>query len=332
MRLRTFTGRSQAEAMRQVRESLGPDAVILSSQPAADGRGVRITAALEDSPLDEFDFGPGAVVSVERLTDALAYHRVPAALQDSLIAATAGLRAGDETLALAGALDALLSFGSLPEAPRSRPLLLIGPPGAGKTATAAKLCARVRLAGGSARLITLDTVKSGGLAQARAFADALGIPLTPAESPEALGGALGARSREPFVVIDTVGANPFDEADVAWLGRTAEISDAEPLLVLPAGTDALEAAETAEAFVGAGARGLIVTKLDAARRFGGILSAARAGGLSLLGAGTSPEIADGLVGCNPVALARLLLPAGAAQDGPAPGAEPVRETVSWTTR
>ena len=47
---------------------------------------------------------------------------------------------------------------------------------------------------------------------------------------------------------------------------------------------------------------------------GGILSAAQAGGLALMAAGMSPNIGDGLIPINPVALARLFLPGWAASE------------------
>jgi hypothetical protein len=50
-----------------------------------------------------------------------------------------------------------------------------------------------------------------------------------------------------------------------------------PALVLPAGLDAEEAAETARAFQLLGCRHLVPTRLDAARRLGGVLAAADAG-------------------------------------------------------
>ena len=38
MRLKSFTAKTLPEAMRQVREAFGPDAVILSSQPSESGK------------------------------------------------------------------------------------------------------------------------------------------------------------------------------------------------------------------------------------------------------------------------------------------------------
>ncbi len=313
MRLKSFTANSLPEAMGRVRKALGPDAVILSSQPSDDGKGVRVTAALEDSPLENltFDDPADATVSIDEIGEALAYHRVPPGLFDRLIGASAALPAENEILALGGALDNAFDFAPLPEGPTPRPLMLIGPPGAGKTATAAKLCARVRLAGGQASLITMDTVKSGGMAQVTAFAEALGAHLESAPDVDALAALAKACPKDRFVVIDTAGANPFDGQDIGRLAHAAQAAGADPIAVLPAGGDAADSAEAAIAFTEAGATRLIVTKIDTARRFGGFLSAAQAGGLALMAAGTSPNISDGLLPFNPVSLARLLLPARA---------------------
>ncbi len=317
MRLRSFTANSLPEAMRRVRDVLGPEAIILSSQPAENGRGVRVTAALEDSPLesliheDATGAATGAAVSLAEISEALAYHRVPPALFDRLVGAAAALAAKDDSLALGGALDSEFTFAAPPETPTLRPFLLIGPPGAGKTATAAKLCARVRLAGGRASLITMDTVKSGGLAQVTAFAQALGVELLQAPDIDALADAVAACPEDHFVVVDTVGTNPFDAGDLDRLSLAAGAAAADPVVVLPAGGDPADCAEVAAAFAEVGARLLVVTKIDAARRFGGLLSAAQAGRFALMAASASPHISDPLLPFNPVSLARLLLPAAA---------------------
>jgi flagellar biosynthesis protein FlhF len=325
MRLRSFTGKNLPDAMRRVRDTLGPEAVILSTQTAETGGGVRVTAALEDSPLEDFDLANNSGLdSIDDIAEALAYHRFPPGLLDRLLAAAANLTSSDPALSLAGALDSEFSFAPLPAAsppaapvsalsPPIRPIMVIGPHGAGKTATAAKLCARVRLMGGTPRLITMDTEKSGGLAQATAFAQALGVDLEQAPDGEALAARIGGHSNDRLTIIDTAGANPFDERDMKRLSTAAKAADASLVLILPAGGDALESAEMAVAFAGIGADRLIGTRLDIARRLGGMLSATQAGNLALMAVSTSPNIGDPLLSINPVSLARLLLPGPAEQ-------------------
>jgi flagellar biosynthesis protein FlhF len=70
----------------------------------------------------------------------------------------------------------------------------------------------------------------------------------------------------------------------------------------------MEAAEIAAGFAAIGARRLLATRLDIARRLGGLLSAAEVPGASFTEVSINPHVADGLSPINPVSLARLLLP------------------------
>ncbi len=311
MRLKSFTAASMPEALKLVRAHLGPDAVVLSTQQDhADGQ-VRVTAALEDAPL----YGPPpsetltCLRPIEDLSETLYFHRVPIDLADRLLGAAGRPRGSGAPGGLTTALAEVLDFAEPPGA-AGRPTLLIGPPGAGKTATAAKLCALARLAGRRGRLITMDTVKAGGLTQIDTYAEALGVALDAAPDDDALlrlvGNAADAGSDGP-VLIDTIGCNPLDRDEHRRLAATAEAAGAGMVAVLPAGGDVLEMAEGAAALAEAGATGLIITKLDTTRRLGGVLSAALAGPLSLMAGGVAPGIGDGLVRLDPAALARFLL-------------------------
>jgi len=319
MRLRSFIAADVPAAMELVREQLGPDAVILSTQPdQANGR-VKVTAALEDSPLDEALWRDDAddLDILDSLSRALDFHRVPAGLADRLIGAATDLAVGDGLMALAGALDKVLTFRAPPLLGKNRPVMLAGPPGCGKSATAAKLCAQARLAGAHSRLVTMDTLKAGALAQATTFAETLGTRLDQAADIAALERLIRSDAGENPVVIDTAGCNPLDRAELKRLGDAAQAAGAELILVMAAGGDVLESAECALAFMEAGASALITTRLDATRRLGAVLSATDVGHLGLAAAGISPNIGDGLVEIDPLALARLIMPDSARQTAPA---------------
>ncbi len=312
MRLKSFTAKSVPEAMRKVRDQLGPDAVILSSHTDPCGL-VKVTAALDGQP----DAG-GAMAdfsdslrAIDDLSETLDYHRVPPGLADRLIAAASSITTDDATMALAAALDAEIAFAPLNKRHAERPLLLAGPPGAGKTATAAKLCAWARLLELEATIISMDDVKAGAAAQVGAYATALGAQLDQASDARDLQHRLKDVAPGGFVVIDTVGTNPFDANEQAQLAELAKAASAPITLVLPAGGDTMETAEIALAFQASGARNLIATKLDATRRLGGVLSAAHAAGLALVAGGTAPSIGNGLITINPVSLARQMRPAPA---------------------
>src|SRR3546814_5037307 len=78
MLLRTFTARTAAEAMAQVRRALGDEAIILSTQDDDDG-GVRITAALEPTETASAPHSATApateLEAADRVADVLDHHR-----------------------------------------------------------------------------------------------------------------------------------------------------------------------------------------------------------------------------------------------------------------
>ena len=320
MQLRNFTGPSIPEVMQRVRETLGPDAVILASKELEDGNGVRITAALENEPFDEpLASDDCTLSSVEELADALEFHRLPPRMVDRIMYSAAATTADDWTLALAGALDSELKFTQLALSADQRPLMLVGLSGAGKTASAAKICARASAQNVDCSLITMDAAKAGGLAQATAFGKALGLRIDQAEDADALRLALADVPSDHLIVIDSVGVNPFHGEEMAKLAEVVKAADARPILVMPAGGDIAEAADIALAFYDIGVRDLIATRIDSARRLGSVLCALKAAGLSLMATGLSPHIAEGLTPVNPVSLARLLLPEEMAHAQPVSG-------------
>jgi flagellar biosynthesis protein FlhF len=301
MRLKLFHAATMAEAMAQIRAELGADAIILEQRRTRHG--VEVTAALEpDEPLLIQPLTSPAPLAVPGPLD---FHNIPPSLAQTL--ANAPL---PESLA-----DAL-AFAPLPLG-RERPLLLAGPPGAGKTLTTAKLAARMVLGGAVPLVITTDGQRAGAVEQLAAFTRVLGVTLAVAPTPAMLAKALAHRSPGQPVLIDTAGCDPFNEDQARQLRQLAMQAGADMALVLPAGLDAAESADLARAFAALGAQHLLPTRLDAARRLGGVLMAAKAGPLALTEAGIGPEVADGLETLTPEGLAsRLLNSARAAERGP----------------
>ena len=290
MRLKLFRAPAMAQAMAQVRAELGEDALILATRRLGDG--VEVTAALEPEDLPPPLPCPRAPANSVRLA-ALDFHGVPAALH-------AALQQGELETALANAIP----FGILPLG--ESPLLLVGPPGAGKTLTVARLATRLVMAGITPMVITADGKRAGATEQLAAFTRLLGISLIVASHPVTLGRALTRCENSVPVLVDTPGCDPFDPAQMEELTALAATARAAMVLVLPAGLDPAEAADQAQAYVAAGARLLVATRLDLARRLGGILAAAGSG-LALAEAGIGPGAADGLLPITPAWLAARLL-------------------------
>lgn len=307
MRLKTFTAASMGEAMQLVKDHLGPDAIIVSTQKGEGGVGVRITAAIEAADELEEEYGETTAEIEEDIADALSQHNVPAELSDRLIRTANSLDTDDPLIAMAGALDHHFKFQPLSKATK-KPIVLVGLPGAGKTLTAAKIATRAVMRKKPVNMITTDTVRAGGYDQLAAFTRVLKVDLMSASTPAELQDAMNACVEGGVTVIDCAGGNPFDEEDVRAQVALIKAVDGEVVLVAAAGGDPLEAAEMAEAYAAMGARRLITTRIDIARRLGAVLAAADAGRLTFAEVGISAAVADGLAPLNPISLARLLRP------------------------
>ena len=314
MRLKSYTAPTMAEAMRLVRDELGEDAIIVSTQRSSDGQGVRITAALEDGSDEDDDIqralsGRNTTQFAEKVREALEYHGTPQRLTDKLVAAATAVEVGSPTMACAAALEDHYDFAPLPERKSPRPFMLVGPPGSGKTITTAKLAARARLAGRPVGVITADTIRAGAVEQLAAFTGILEIELRQVRGPETLRPVVAElMARNDLVFIDSPGLNPFSHHDMEYLRNLINGADLEPILVLAAGGDALEAGDIGEAFGSAGATRVLATRLDMTRRLGAVLAAADSGQLMFSEVSLNPHVATGLCAVNPVSMARMILP------------------------
>ena len=312
MRFRTITAPTMEAAMAELRATLGAGAIILGTECAASGK-VSIRAAMEHAPEIAHSLSYPTDTATDTLEDpyliiekALVFHRAPLAINSAVLQTVDALNAEDPMQALTAALDMRYSFSPLPLQP-VRPVLLIGPSGAGKTITAAKLAARSLLAGGKPQLITTDLVRTGGVQQLAAYAEAMGAPLHRAANERELAAILEAQPDPKSCFIDTTGASPYNMDDLQMLKKLVMAVDCDPVLVLPAGGDALESCEIVNIFSGLGARGLIMTKLDVTRRLGSILGALETAAMILHHVSITPFVANGLAPITAAGLARLLL-------------------------
>ena len=289
MRLKLFRAPTVAAAMGQVRAAFGDEALILGTRYLPDG--VEVTAALEP------DLAPPAPPDPARLA-ALRFHGIPESLHPAL-----------DHGPLEDALTEALAFAPLPLGPADPPLLLVGPPGAGKTLTTVRLATRLVMAGTPPMVITADGQRAGATEQLAAFTRLLRINLVVASHPLTLARALVRRTTEP-TLIDGPGTDPFDPAAAADLRALAGSANATMTLVLPAGLDPAEATDLALAYTEIGARLLIVTRLDLTRRVGAVVAAAATVRLPLTEARIGPDAAGGLTPLTPAFLAARIMQTG----------------------
>jgi flagellar biosynthesis protein FlhF len=140
-------------------------------------------------------------------------------------------------------------------------VMLVGPTGAGKTTTIAKLAARAALIDGRrVGVVTLDNYRVGGIEQIRTFTDLIGVPLQVAENPSELAGLIDPS--HDLTLIDTAGRSPRDGAAIDELAHHIDGLDIEVHLVIPAGATAAQVDELVQRYSALAPARLLFTKLD----------------------------------------------------------------------
>jgi len=217
--------------------------------------------------------------------------------------------------------------GILARAPRTAPssevplevVFLVGVNGSGKTTTAAKLAAREVEAGRTVLLAAADTFRAGAIEQLEIWAARLGVPVVRhkegADPSAVLFDALAAaRSRGVRkLLVDTAGRLHTKKNLMEELAKMRRIAGREVpgaphqvLLVLDATTGMNGLAQARRFVEGAGATGVVLTKLDGSARGGIVLAIYRELALPVVFVGVG-ESADDLVPFDPADYARALL-------------------------
>jgi flagellar biosynthesis protein FlhF len=182
---------------------------------------------------------------------------------------------------------------------------IVGPTGAGKTRTVAKLAALATF-GHNARvgIITTDTRRIGGLETLEAFCRILGLPLRKARDAQGLAASVERYADKDLILIDTPGAGPWDDGGLAQLDATLSIDGCERHLAIPAVSPAHDVRSVARRFAPRDLASIIVTKLDEARGPGAVLSAAWGGSAHLSHVCDGQDVPDACRAIDPIALAR----------------------------
>lgn len=323
--IRSFEGRTLREAMMRAREDLGPSVRMVDTSRKEDGGWrVRAQAGAEDEGTAESSQAPAARDQAGSGGDsgpAPGPAGGEALLQD-LRAEVAELQRlvqsidpdpreeGEELLrrrglspAMARALWQMEQKGKgVEQALRiSHDLFgdgpiraaLVGPTGAGKTTTIAKLAAYYVLEGRSVYLVGTDTFRIGALDQLQQYARIMDVPLSVARSADELGRVLERAEGYDCVLVDTIGRGGRAANEVAEL---AEMFKPYPSLkrhlVLAANTDLEDTRAGWQTFRRLELSSLVTTKLDETARPGRAAEVAVAAGLPLSAFGTGQRVPE----------------------------------------
>ncbi len=141
---------------------------------------------------------------------------------------------------------------------------LVGPTGAGKTTTIAKLAANIHAFGTwSVGMVTLDTFRVAGLEQIATYAEITGCPLEVAYDSDDASRAIAQLQSRDVLLVDTPGRSPKAGArEEEWWPILRAMRPDEIHLVVPAGVRPDVAARAYNTHVAMKPTHLLLTKLD----------------------------------------------------------------------
>lgn len=186
---------------------------------------------------------------------------------------------------------------------------LIGPTGAGKTTTLAKLAGYYHLKEGlRVGLVTVDSYRVGAIEQLQTYADILQLPLRTAANAEELRIALSELDDVDLILIDTAGRSPFDSSKMDDLHEIVRVSASNHvLLVMSLLTGPKMLSRIASQFATANPTSLVLTKIDEIPSAGSLMSVAREISCPVSYLTTGQDVPDQIEPAHPVRMARLIL-------------------------
>ncbi len=207
-------------------------------------------------------------------------------------------------------VDTALGADSCPQ----KLVALVGPPGAGKTATLAKLAVRFGLAERRPMaLISYDSLRLAASEELRWYASILGVSFQSVETTMALAQSIEEHRGKELILIDTPGFTARDLADGCEEGEyLARRDDIQKHLVLPVSMRSSDLARASAAFDLFRPSRLIFTRLDETEVYGPVLCESVRSGRPLSFFAAGQRVPDDLepAGCD--LIVERLLPAAPA--------------------
>ncbi|MCX8061222.1 MAG: hypothetical protein N3D16_01430 [Anaerolineales bacterium] len=156
----------------------------------------------------------------------------------------------------------------------ARILYVVGPSGSGKTSFCARLTAhlqqndRRRIA-----WVSADTIRTGAIAQTRAYAEALGVEPHFAYTASDLCQIFAELQNEDLILVDTPARNPYKAHEIIELGEMLTVAPQKvTFLVLSASAKEVDLRQAVAAFSPLIINAFVFTKLDETRQYGSLVN------------------------------------------------------------
>jgi len=193
-------------------------------------------------------------------------------------------------------------------------IVCVGPTGAGKTTTLAKLAARARLDfGRSVAVISLDTFRVGAIEQWQRYSRLIGTPFSVARNEADFERALVGSTAE-LVLVDTSGRHVADTDETWPLVRclpSVTKHELHVLVVLPAFLRGRDAEHVSRSYADVRPSGSVITKLDETSEVGGVMQAILTGDVPLAYTCHGPRVPEDIREGDADFLIQYLLPSDA---------------------
>ena len=336
MRIRKYRAPDMRTALVQIRNELGPDALIVATQEIRSGfmkTEVEVTAAIDDVVLPPAPAEPTQAAAaglgqadVERI---FAPIRSEIRSLRSLVRAVASERSQQAASnPPTGSPAESRPARSRARAPAPRPhvapstgriVALVGPTGVGKTTTIAKLAANDALRHGrSVHIISLDSYRVGAAEQIGIFAELMGVPCTMVTDPRQLPGVIARLEGVDRIYIDTAGRSPTDTEAVAQLAHALQgLSDLEVHLTVAAATSKVGIDRCFQRYRNVGIHRLLFTKVDEAEGLGELVFAPARLELPVTYLTTGQRVPEDLERATPARIVQLIRDAATAMESAA---------------